>query len=66
MFEKTAKQKAFDYVAEIVQKNIRKLNSLSKCPENIAITENAWGRRYIALEDVYKLMDNNFEEHFLI
>lgn len=45
MFEKSVEQKAFDYVAEVVQKNIRTLNSLSKCPDNIHVIENGWGKK---------------------
>lgn len=62
-FEKTEKQKAFDYISDIVQQNIRIINGLSESPKRIDVIENGWGKRYIALEDVYKLLDNRFEEH---
>ena len=43
--------------------NIQTINRLSEPPRNIDIIETGWGNRYIALEDVHKLLDDRFEEH---
>ena len=62
-FEKTETQKAFDYVANLIQENIRIINSDSQSPDGIDCIENDWGKRYIAFEDVYKLLYPRFEQH---
>ena len=62
-FEKTETQKAFDYVANLIQENIRIINSNSQFPDGIECIENGCGKRYIAFEDVYKLLDPRFEQH---
>ena len=62
-FEKTETQKAFDYVANLIQENIRIINSDSQSPNGIDCIRNGWGKRYIAFEDVYKLLDSRFKQH---
>ena len=62
-FEKSDLQKSADYIAKIIQDNIQALNRLSEPPRNIDIIETGLGNRYIALEDVHKLLDDRFEEH---
>ena len=62
-FEKSDLQKSADHIAKVVQDNVRIINRLSEPPRNIDIIETGWGNRYIALEDVHKLLDDRFEEH---
>ena len=65
-FEKSDLQKSVDYIAKVVQDNVRIINRLSEPPCNIDIIETGWGNRYIALEDVHKLLDDRFDEHHSI
>ena len=62
-FEKSDLQKSADYIAKVIQNNIQTLNRLSNPPFNIDIIETGWGNRYISLKDVYKLLDDRFDEH---
>lgn len=63
MFQKSEKQKICDWVADVVQHNVQILNELSgkKTPKDIEVIEND-GNKYIALEDVHKLLDDRFEK----
>ena len=65
-FKKSDLQKSSDYIAKVVQDDVRIINRLSEPPRNIDIIETGWGNRYIALEDVYKLLDDRFDEHHSI
>lgn len=67
MFQKSEKQKICDWIADIVQYNVQILNELSekKSPQDIEIIESN-GKKYVALDDVYKLLDDRFEEHRLL
>nr|DAK36854.1 MAG TPA: hypothetical protein [Caudoviricetes sp.]DAM29712.1 MAG TPA: hypothetical protein [Caudoviricetes sp.] len=67
MFQKSEKQKICDWVADVVQHNVQILNELSgkKTPKDIEVIEND-GNKYIALEDVHKLLDDRFEKHRLL
>lgn len=67
MFQKSEKQKICDWVADVVQHNVQILNELSgkKTPKDIEAIEND-GKKYIALEDVHKLLDDRFEKHRLL
>lgn len=67
MFQKPEKQKICDWVADVVQHNVQILNELSgkKTPKDIEVIEND-GNKYIALEDVHKLLDDRFEKHRLL
>ena len=62
-FEKSDLQKSADYIVKVIQDNIQTLNRLSNPPFNIDIIETGWGNRYISLKDVYKLLDDRFDEH---
>lgn len=55
MFQKSEKQKVFDYIAATVQHNIHILNELSEVPKSINVIEND-GKKYIALDNVYKFL----------
>ena len=67
MFQKSEKQKICDWVADVVQHNVQILNELPKrkTPKDIEVIEND-GKKYIALDDVHKLLDDRFEEHRLL
>ena len=62
-FEKSNLQKSADYIAKVIQDNIQTINRISEPQRNIDIIETNWGNRYIALKDVYKLLDDRFDEH---
>ena len=64
MFQKSERQKICDWIADIVQHNVQTLNVLSekKEPKDIDVIENN-GKKYIALDDVHKLLDDRFKEH---
>lgn len=66
IFQKSEKQKVCDWAADIVQHNVRVLSKLSgkKEPKDIDMIENN-DKKYIALDDVNKLLDDRFEEHRL-
>ena len=63
MFEKTDVQKAIDILAETIINNTSFINILAEPPYDIDIYENEDGKRYIALGDVRKLLDNKFIQH---
>lgn len=63
MFEKTDVQKAIDILAETIINNTSFINTLAEPPYDIDIYENEDGKRYIALGDVRKLLDNKFIQH---
>lgn len=58
-FEKTELQKGADYFADNVIKNVETLNKATKIPNRIDLIESELGKRYIALDDIYKLLDYN-------
>jgi len=55
-------RKVCDWIGETVQHNVHVLKSTSCIPDSINVIEND-GKRYIALDDVYKLLDDQFETH---